>query len=70
MDVEPTAQIIDWMATRFRNSANELDRIANRMREKNDLTCASEALSEVINAIHNSRLDLLVSRPIRAMKEK
>ena len=70
MDVEPTAEVIDKAATRFRETAAALDRIASRMRERVDLTYATEALSEIINAIQTSRVDLLVTRPIRALQSE
>ena len=68
MDVEPTAETIDAAANRFRQTAESLDRIAARMREKNDISYAAEALSEMLNTLQNARLDLLVTRPIRAFQ--
>ena len=68
MDVEPTAETIDAAAKRFRQTADALDRIAARMRDKNDITYAAEALSEMLNTLQNARLDLLVTRPIRAFQ--
>lgn len=70
MDIEPTAETIDAAAKRFRETADSLDRIAARMREKSDLTYAAEALSEMLNALQNARLDLLVTRPISAFQNK
>jgi len=69
IDVEPTAQIIDVASMRLRQSADNLNRIANHMRSKNDLTYAAEALSEVLDALQNSRLDLLITRPIRELQK-
>lgn len=66
-DVEPTAQVIDAAANRLRQSADDLDRIAARMREQKDLTYAAEATSCLLNALQNCRMDLLVTRPIRAI---
>ena len=67
IDVEPTAQVIDTAAERFRQTAEELNRLASRMRERNDLTYASEAMMAIINTMQNCRMDLLVTRPIRAL---
>lgn len=67
IDVEPTAQTIDAAAERFRQAADELNRLAGRMRERNDLTYSSEALMAILNAMQNARIDLLVTRPIRAL---
>jgi len=67
IDVEPTAQVIDTAAERFRQTADELNRLASRMREKNDLTYAAEAMTTIMNAVQNCRMDLLVTRPIRAL---
>ena len=67
IDVEPTAQVIDTAAERFRQTADELNRLASRMRERNDLTYSSEAMMAILNVLQNCRLDLLVTRPIRAL---
>lgn len=67
IDVEPTAQAIDTAEERFRHTADELNRLASRMRERNDLTYSSEAMIAIINAMQNCRMDLLVTRPIRAL---
>jgi hypothetical protein len=68
IDVEPTAETINAAAARFRQCAVTLDNLATQMRERNDLTYASEAMMEMLNALQNSRLDLLVTRPIRACR--
>ena len=68
IDIEPTAEIIDVAAKRFRQTADTLDRIAAKMRDKNDIAYAAEALSEMLNVLQNARLDLLVVRPIRAFQ--
>jgi hypothetical protein len=67
INVEPTAQTIDQAAERFRQAADELNRISTKMRDRNDLTYSSEALMAIINAMQNARIDLLVTRPIRAL---
>jgi len=70
MDVEPTAETIDAAAKRFRQTADALDRIAERMRDRKDLSYAAEAVSEMLNTLQNSRIDLLVTRPIRAFENE
>jgi hypothetical protein len=70
IDVDPTAAAIDVAANNFRYVADRLESIATKMRERNDITYASEAVSEIVNAISNSRIDLLVTRPIRAFQTK
>lgn len=67
IDVEPTAQVIDLAAERLRQAADELNRIASSMRARNDLTYSAEALTTIFNAVQNSRVDLLVTRPIIAL---
>jgi hypothetical protein len=69
IDVEPTANIIDAAAVNLRIAAKNLDSIAARMRERNDLSYASEATSELLNVLQNARMDLLVTRPIRALEK-
>jgi len=68
-DVAPTAEIIMMMASRFRDSAKELDRIAEQMLKRNDLSYASEAFMTAFNTLQNSRLDLLITRPIRSLEQ-
>lgn len=66
---ELTAQIIDEAAKILRDRAAELDRIAERMRSRNDLTYAAEALSVIVQLAMQCRTDLLVTRPLRALGE-
>jgi hypothetical protein len=67
IDVEPTAEVIDRMAEHFRYVAQQLDRCAAGLRESGNLDYASEAANTVQNGFMNARLDLLVSRPVRAL---
>jgi hypothetical protein len=67
VNVEPTAQTIDKAAEEFRQAAKTLDIIASLMRERHDLTYSSEALMTMLNTLQNSRIDLLITRPIRAL---
>jgi len=69
IDVEPTAQVIDQAAVRMRQAADSLNQVSAHMRERNDLSYASEALSEILSTLQNSRLDLLITRPIRALSK-
>jgi len=68
IDVEPTAQAIDNAAIRMRQAADNLCSIAGKMRKQNDLSYATEATIELLNALQNSRMELLVTRPIRALE--
>lgn len=69
LNVEGTAEIIDGAAKVLRDRADALDRVARLMREKNDLSYAAEALSEIVNAPMACRLDLLVLRSHRALQK-
>ena len=62
----PTVEVIDAMASRLRDSAKELERLAARMRDTNDLELAGDAANVIANLLPNLRLDLLVTRPIKA----
>lgn len=70
MNVEPTAEIIENIARTLRERANEFERLAGKMREKNDLTYAAEAMSEISNLIPSLRIDLLVTRPLREFERQ
>lgn len=67
MDVEPTARVISDAARRLRDAAADLDQLAKKMRESQDITYASEAVSTIANCMTTTRLDLLVTRPIRGL---
>ena len=65
IDVTPTVAVIVDMADTLRKYSNELDKIAKKMYETNDISIASDAVNSFMNCIQNCRLDLLVTRPIR-----
>ena len=67
IDVEPTAQAIEDIANNLLHFANELQRTANSMRERKDISYAGEAQQAVKNCFANCRTDLLVIRPIREL---
>lgn len=67
LNVTSTAEAIELMADRMRQSAAELDRTAKQMRESGDITLACEATNISVNLVANLRLDLLVQRPLRAL---
>ena len=66
---ESTAEVLDQMAQYLRDSANEIERKAKRLRESGDFDYAGEVLNEVQNCFRAMRLDLLVIRPVREMKK-
>jgi hypothetical protein len=66
MDVEPTAQIIDDAAEALERAAKDLRHRAVKMRADGDITHTAEAVSTIVNIFANIRLDLLVTRPLRA----
>ena len=70
MDVEPTAEIIDQMSLKLHQYANNLKRLAKKMRQKKDLEYAQEAMQEIKNCFANLRTDLLVTRPMREYERK
>lgn len=69
-NVEPTAKVIDDMAGELELKAMELRRIAAEMRETKAFDGAGEALSIIGDLTRNMRLDLLVTRPLRALGVK
>lgn len=70
INVEPTAQAIDNMANVALGLSQRLTQITASMREKKDVTYASEALQEVSGAMGGFRLDLMVTRPVREYQTK
>ncbi len=65
--VSETAEALESAADRMESAAGEVRRIAKRMRETRDLTCAGEAASAVAQLPGQCRLDLFVVRPLRAL---
>lgn len=65
IDVEPTAEAIDAAAKTALTLSKRLEQITKFMREKNDISHASEAVSEIATSMSNFRLDLMVARPVR-----
>lgn len=69
IDVTPTLETMENMSKTLRYYADKLDRTAERMRTSKDLSYAGEAMGDISNCIANLRLDLLVTRPLRAYQE-
>lgn len=69
-NVDSTVEVVDQIAGQLRRYADDIERIGKQMRERQDLTLASEVLCEIRNCFHNLRLDLLVSRPLREMERR
>jgi hypothetical protein len=66
-DVEPTAQHLEAMARALVTRAAELERLAGRLRETQNLEIAPEALNIYAGLVNELRLDLVVSRPVRSL---
>lgn len=69
VDVTSTAEAIRQIAETMRASAAQLDSIADKVVSRENLDYAGEAASVVANALLNSRLDVLVLAPIRALRD-
>lgn len=65
INVMPTAEAIREMANTLLRYSQEMEAIAIKMVERNDITYASQAASAISNCMQNLRLDLIVTRPIR-----
>lgn len=70
VNIEPTAEAINGMAAKMKECAEDLARIAARMRAGGEIELAGEAASTVANLLPNLRLDLLIHRPIRALQAR
>lgn len=66
-NVEPTAEVIDNMAEELEVRAKELREHAANLRSSGDFDYAAEALATVGRVTTNLRIDLLLTRPIRAI---
>lgn len=70
INVEPTAEIIDNAAATLEHAAQALRARAAKMRSDGDITHTAEAVNTIANIWNNLRLDLLVTRPLRATMYK
>lgn len=69
-DVKPTVEKISEMAKTIRHYADEIENHGKVMQRTGDLTYAAEVVNAFTAMIVNSRLDLMVTRPLReTMKE-
>lgn len=66
VDVKPTAESIRATARYLRDTAARIDHVADKMENTGDLSYAAEVMSEMTGIFLNGRLDLLITRPIRA----
>ena len=64
-NVEPTVEKINEMARIIRHYADEIENHGRAMQRTGDLTYAAEVLNAYVAMITNSRLDLMVTRPLR-----
>lgn len=65
IDIEPTALAIDQAANAYRKAADEMQQLAIRMRDKQDISYAADAITIGLSAVQNARFDLLLTRPLR-----
>jgi hypothetical protein len=70
METKPTVEVMMEMAGRMRDYADNMERVAQKMEEREDLTYASEAIGVIQNLFLNLRIDLLVTRPMREYERK
>lgn len=64
-----TVRAIEAAADTMEETAARIRRIAKEMSESGDLTCASDVINAVTDMIPNLRLDLMVTRPLRALSK-
>jgi transcriptional regulator with XRE-family HTH domain len=65
---EGTAETVEAMVKTLRQQADALVVLAHRIREEEDVSLASDAARAIGNCFGSLRLDLLVSRPLRAVE--
>ena len=62
-------QLVRESAKTMHRYADDMDRCADKMEERDDLEYLGEAMLCVTNMLNNLRLDLFVSRPVREIAE-
>lgn len=68
METKNISKVMREAAETLRHSANSLDQKANELDETGDLSICGDAMNSMVSMIGSLRLDLLVTRPIRAMR--
>jgi hypothetical protein len=68
VNLQPTVSTIRQIADQLRDAAATIDRYATQMEQKQDIEVACDVLNEVRNLQTRLRLDLLLTRPMRAMR--
>lgn len=66
VDTSSTVEAVEAMARRLREGAMELEALAAKLKSAQDVELAAEAVAVVVNLVPNLRLDLLVTRPLKA----
>lgn len=69
-DAEMTAGALDAAADRLEDAAKQVRQHAASMRKDGDITRAAEAASVIAQSFGQCRLDLFVTRPLRAVGVK
>jgi hypothetical protein len=69
IDVEPTAEAIEQAAAHYDYLAAQLRSIATTMRDRTDLSYAADAVSAIVQSPMQARIDLIASRPVRALEQ-
>ena len=67
-NVQSTVEVMLDMSRTLRETADRIERHAEKMQETGDLEYASDAISAVTGMIPNLRLDLMAARPIRHLQ--
>lgn len=66
VDASSTVEAVEAMVRRLREGAMELEALAAKLKSAQDVELAAEAVAVVVNLVPNLRLDLLVTRPLKA----
>lgn len=66
VDASSTVEAVEAMARRLREGAMELEALAAKLKSAQDVELVAEAVAVVVNLVPNLRLDLLVTRPLKA----
>ncbi|MDF2461924.1 MAG: hypothetical protein K0Q43_159 [Ramlibacter sp.] len=69
MNLKPTLEIIDEVATQLEEAAKRVRAERARLEQDGDLSRAGRVLSEVTDLPSRVRLDFLVTRPLQALRD-
>lgn len=63
-------ELLGMQAELMRHAANNIDVIAKKMMDDNDLARVADAMTEIYNLFPSLRLDLMITKSLRELEKR